>query len=71
MELLTINKIIPRYNKFDLKEPYILLNELKQMVKDLKNKNPLLQNYKLKDVGFPFDKEQQLSFVRLYFVKKS
>lgn len=70
VELLTINKEMPQCLVFNLHKPIVLINELKKIVKDLKQKNPNLNNYRLMDVGFaPNNKE--ISQMRLYFVKKS
>lgn len=71
MELLTINKVMPRFVEFNLHEPIILMNELKKIVKDLKQKNPNLENYRLMDVGFTPNPNKDISEMRLYFIKKS
>ncbi|HHY42007.1 MAG TPA: hypothetical protein GX514_04060 [Thermoanaerobacterales bacterium] len=70
MELLTINKEMPHFLAFNLHEPFVLINELKKIVKDLKQKNPNLNNYRLMDVGFTANKKD-ISQMRLYFIKKS
>ncbi|HQE04751.1 MAG: hypothetical protein WBJ30_11110 [Tepidanaerobacteraceae bacterium] len=69
VELLTINREMPRFLAINLHKPCIVINELKKIVKDLKQKNPHLNNYCLMEVGFSPDKE--ISHMRLYFMKKS
>lgn len=71
MELLTINKKLPRRQILSLQEPLLLIKELKQIVRELKDKNPILCNYKLMDVGFTSIKNQKASRMKLYFIKKS
>ena len=71
MELLTINKVMPQLLEVNLHEPIILMNELKKIVKDLKQKNPNLENYRLIDVGFTPNPNKDISQMRLYFIKKS
>jgi len=68
VELLTINKEMSRFLVFNLHEPTILVNELKKIVKELKHKNPNLNNYRLMDVGFTPD--ENMSQMRFYFIKK-
>jgi len=70
MELLTINREMPKLIEFNLHEPIILVNELKKIVSELKRKNPNLNNYCLMDVGFS-PNSKDMSQMRLYFVKKS
>lgn len=70
VELLTINKEMSQFLLFNLHEPIILVNELKKIVKDLKQKNPKLNNYRLMDVGFAYN-NKDISQMRLYFIKKS
>jgi len=70
VELLTINKEMSQFLLFNLHEPIILVNELKKIVKDLKQKNPKLNNYRLIDVGFAYN-NKDISQMRLYFIKKS
>lgn len=71
MELLTINKTLPRRHFPSLQEPLLLIKELKEIVRDLKDKNPKLYGYKLMDVGFTSVCNYQASHMRLYFVKRS
>ena len=71
MELLTINKTLPRRQVINLQEPLLLVKELKKIVRDLKDKNPNLCSYKLMDVGFTSVNDQRVSHMRLYFVKRS
>jgi len=69
VELLTINKEMPKLLMFNLHKPSIVVDELKKIVKELKQKNPDLNNYCLMDVGFSPNKD--MSQMRLYFMKKS
>jgi len=69
VELLTINKEMPALLAFNLHKPAVLVKELKKIVKDLKQKNPVLHNYCLMDVGFL--PNQEMSQMKLYFLKKS
>ncbi|MGI6485791.1 MAG: hypothetical protein ACOX15_05620 [Tepidanaerobacteraceae bacterium] len=71
MELLTIDKKLPHFLEYNIFEPLILINELKKIVKELKQKNPCLKNYKLMDVGFSSSKTRTQPRMRLYFIKKS
>jgi hypothetical protein len=71
MELLTINRVLPQLLEVNLHEPIILVNELKKIVRDLKEKNPNLENYRLMDVGFSPNHNKDISQMRLYFIKKS
>lgn len=71
MELLTINKPMSRQLEDKLHEPVKLIKELKKVVRDLKAKNPLLENYKLMDVGFIKSINQKPSRMKLYFIKRS
>lgn len=68
MELLTINKKVPRHFQINIHEPAAIVYELKKIVRELKEKNPILLNYKLMDVGLP-DKNQKIPHMSLYFVK--
>lgn len=68
MELLTINKKVPRHFQINLQEPAALVYELKKIVRELKEKNPVLLNYKLMDVGLP-GKNQKIPHMSLYFIK--
>ncbi|HHW03487.1 MAG TPA: hypothetical protein GXX35_11900 [Thermoanaerobacterales bacterium] len=68
MELLTINKTLPRQVQKNLQEPVVLVHEIKKIVRELKEKNPILRNYKLMDVGLP-DKNQKTPRMNLYFIK--
>ncbi|HHX22509.1 MAG: hypothetical protein ACOX2A_10250 [Tepidanaerobacteraceae bacterium] len=69
MELLTINKVMPQLFEY-INDPYIFMYELKSIVKELKQKNPILRNYRLMDVGFPSNHNKSYSQMRLYFIKK-
>ncbi|MDD4569454.1 MAG: hypothetical protein PHE70_04935, partial [Tepidanaerobacteraceae bacterium] len=71
MELLTINKVKPQLLDFSFNEPIVLINELKRIVKDLKQKNPNLNNYRLMDVGFTSNSNKNISQMKLYFIKRS
>ena len=71
MELLTINKPMSRQLESKLYEPIKLIKELKTIVKELKEKNPSLKNYKLMDVGFITGINQKPSRIKLYFIKRS
>ncbi|HHY71230.1 MAG TPA: hypothetical protein GX519_06240 [Thermoanaerobacterales bacterium] len=62
---------MPQFLEFNLHEPIILINELKKIVKDLKTKNPNLENYRLMDVGFTPNPSRDISQIKLYFIKKS
>lgn len=56
---------------FSFNEPIVLINELKRIVKDLKQKNPNLNNYRLMDVGFTSNSNKNISQMKLYFIKRS
>lgn len=68
MELLTINKTVPRHLQLNLQEPTALVYELKKIVRELKKKNPILRSYRLMDVGLP-GKNQNTQRMSLYFIK--
>lgn len=68
MELLTINKTLPCHLQLNLQEPLTILHEVKKIVKELKEKNPVLRNYRLMDVGLP-RKNQKNPRMSLYFIK--
>lgn len=70
VELLTIIKEMPKLLAFNLHKPSVVVSELKKIVKDLKQKNPHLNNYCLMDVGFLTNNTDK-SQMRLYFIKKS
>ncbi len=71
MELLTINKKLPHFLESNLREPFTLIKELKEIVRELKEKNPCLKNYKLMDVGFVSSKARTSPRMSLYFIKRS
>lgn len=68
LELLTINKKLPSHFCATLQEPVALVYELKKIVRELKEKNPILLDYKLMDVGLPV-KSQEISHMSLYFIR--
>jgi len=68
LELLTINKTVPRHLQLNLQEPAALVYELKKIVRELKEKNPILRSYRLMDVGLP-GKNQNTQRMSLYFIK--
>lgn len=69
MELLTINKAIPRPLEVNFHEPMVVIGEIKKIVKDLKERNPSLKSYRLMDVGISQDNNCNGSRVKLYFIK--
>ncbi|WP_422443980.1 hypothetical protein [Thermoanaerobacterium sp. DL9XJH110] len=69
MELLTISKTLPRHLEFSLQDPLMMIMELKKIVKELKEKNPTLKNYRLMDVGFTAGQNHKIPQMRLYFIK--
>jgi len=71
MELLTINKAIPRPVEINIHEPVAILKEIKKIVKDLQEKNPNLKSYRLMDVGFTSGGFYSGSRMKLYFIKGS
>lgn len=61
--------MVPEF--FDIQEPVVLMNELKKIVKELKERNPNLRDYKLMNVGFTSNHKLDISQMRFYFIKKS
>ncbi|HHY05177.1 MAG TPA: hypothetical protein GX534_08330 [Thermoanaerobacterales bacterium] len=69
MELLTILKSFNFHLDVKPQELLNIIKEIKKIVRELKQKNPCLKNYKLMDVGFVFaNKKPQM---KLYFIKRS